>query len=459
MQKFFTKYATAAHLALVAVAPLVLLPVMSAERTATVVLWLSAFAMVWMLVQPSCLRGESASTSSRRVLRSIVRDPLFWFSLFAIGFAVIRMLNCGVGSAYNAETRMWSLKTAAIDFLPACVKDAGLLPCVTVASMAVVVQGCAHSLGRSARASFLLVASTIAGINALALYLSALGGSATAASWLNVSTLSPRYLGVAHGVWLLASVALLFEVAEQGWLKAELAVFVAIVGNASGLFLYSPLPEVVAFAAALLLLVIAAVPMLRGEIHGAAPLRCALMIVCGVLVPTIFSLLAPPDSPLAAKSADIVALKPFADDFLKVRDAVSAIGLKVWKSSPWLGTGLGSFSLDLRFTATEADWAVISPLQSASLNGWWQLLMERGVVGTVVLAGFVVLTALPFVRKGIATRCCFPWRPVHIVGFVSLLALVAVTFTGVSFFESEVLLAALPLLAISASAVPSKRID
>lgn len=459
MQKFFTKYAAAAHLALVSVAPLVLLPFIGSEQTATVILWLSAFAMVWAIVQPSCLRGESASTSSKRVLRSIATDPLFWFSLVALALAIFRTVNSGIGCGYDPVSRSWSLKGAEYSLLPGCVKGAGFLPCATVAALVVVMQGCAHSLGRAARASYLLVATLISGASALSLYLMALGGNATALSYLKVTTLSPHYLGIAYGVWLVGAVALLFEVIEQGWMKAELAVFVAIIGNASGLFLYSPLPEVAVFAVAVLLMLVAAVPMLWGEIHGAAPLRCALMVVCGILVPSIFAFMAPAESPLAEKCASLMALKPFPDDFLKVRDTLSAIGLKVWKSSPWLGTGLGTFSLDLRFNAVAADWTVISPMQTASLNGWWQLLMERGVIGCILLAGFVFLPLVPFVRKGIVTRCYFPWRPIHILGFVVMLALVAITFAGVSFFECEVLLAALPMIALSASAVPSKRME
>ena len=90
MQKAISKYGLAAHLALLAVAPLFLFPFCGAVWTARVLLWLSFLAFVWTLVEPSRRQGEMLHDARFRVFLSVFRDPLFWFSLFLSLVAFVR---------------------------------------------------------------------------------------------------------------------------------------------------------------------------------------------------------------------------------------------------------------------------------------------------------------------------------------------------------------------------------
>ena len=69
MQKLIAKYGTAAHLALLAAAPLFLFPFLPDEAIATVLLFLSLPAAVWTLMEPSVLDGEKLHTARERAVR------------------------------------------------------------------------------------------------------------------------------------------------------------------------------------------------------------------------------------------------------------------------------------------------------------------------------------------------------------------------------------------------------
>ena len=101
MQKLISKYGLAAHLALLAVAPLFLFPFLPGESVATVELWLSGFTLVWLLMEPSRRNEEMLHDARMRVAGDIARDPLFWALLGAVhGLSAIPaqwragVLNC-----------------------------------------------------------------------------------------------------------------------------------------------------------------------------------------------------------------------------------------------------------------------------------------------------------------------------------------------------------------------------
>ena len=101
MQKAIAKYGLAAHLALVAVAPLFLFPFFGDVVVAKVLLWLALPAACWVLLEPSVRRGEMPHDARRRVFRAIVRDPLFWTFLAVLVVTGLRALNTGVALEYD----------------------------------------------------------------------------------------------------------------------------------------------------------------------------------------------------------------------------------------------------------------------------------------------------------------------------------------------------------------------
>ena len=202
MQKAISKYGLAAHLALLAVAPLFLFPFCGAVWTARVLLWLSFLAFVWTLVEPSRRQGEMLHDARFRVFLSVFRDPLFWFSLFLSLVAFVRWLNGGVAMAYDAENSVWSLRAPAIPFLPGSVSESGYLPFAATLAVAVMMQGCRHALGKSARGAFLFMASFLAGTASIAAIVSAACGHAGALAASACANSDATFAGNAFGLHL-----------------------------------------------------------------------------------------------------------------------------------------------------------------------------------------------------------------------------------------------------------------
>jgi len=454
VQKIVSKYALAAHLALMAVAPLFLLPFLGRNATATVLLWFSAFGLVWLLMEPSRRRGEMPHNARTRVSRAVLHDPLFWFSLVLVVYTGVRAINGGVGLGYDAELMVWSLRTPAFDMLPGCVDGAGYFPFASVVAVSVIFQAARHALGRSARAAFLLggsVGSAIAAI-VLAFAISYQNDRVLALARCNVTFAS--YFGTVFGLQFLGGVAALFATVENGWMRVEPLAAFGLVGNAIGLVVFSPIATIAAFLVAFLALAVVSFALSRRRLEGSGSFRCALAILMALAAPVMYAMATTSFPEMGAKIADIRSVRPFHDGFFAMRESLSAIALKTWKANPWIGTGLESFPLDIRFMATEADWAVVSPSQLTALNGFWQLLTERGVIGALMIAVALGMLLWTYVSRLVESFSSVRFAPEHFVGPLALMALVALAFVDCSFLRPEVLLLAGSLLSCSCGAFP-----
>ena len=100
MQKLIAKYGLAAHLALLAVAPLFLFPFVGRATVSAVVLWLSLQALIWLLLAPSVLQGERLRHARQRVLTATFHDPLFWALVVIVCVAAVRAINSGIGITF-----------------------------------------------------------------------------------------------------------------------------------------------------------------------------------------------------------------------------------------------------------------------------------------------------------------------------------------------------------------------
>ena len=127
---------------------------------------------------------------------------------------------------------------------------------------------------------------------------------------------------------------------------------------------------------------------------------------------------------------------------------------------PWLGSGLASFPLDVRFFATNDDWLLLVSERAEAFNGYWHLIAERGIVGSALLALPLVLVLAHFfiamVRGIMAFR--LP-HPSALIGILALAAVVADAFFGVSFLRPETMSAVAFSLAVSTKSFPKERLD
>ena len=455
MQKLVSRYGTAAHLALLAVAPLFLYPFCASEWTATVLVWLSSLAALWVFVEPSRRNNEMLHDARTRVMSGVVRDPLFWILLVVVLLAAVRWVNGGIGLAYDAEKSVWYMRTAGAGFLPGCVDGHGKLQFAAALAFLVVVTGCRHALGKTARMSFLFTASSLAGLAAIVAAVAFQLGHAGAAKAAACAVTDPSYYGTAFGLHLLGGVAALVGAFECRWNKYMILFALAIGGNAAGLYFFSPSYVSAVFLAAALVLLLASCVYAAIVLGVAVPMKCLATVVIASLIPVLCAM------GLATDEFNAMRLSPFAGDgsffpagFAEMRETLCGIAAKVWRERPWLGSGLGSFPIDIRFVATEADWSVLKPSQTAVLHGWWHLVAERGIVGAMSFALVAGTMLFTFARRFAGSFGRTSFLPGCILGPVAAAVLATVAFADVSFLRPEVLVAAGAFFAVAANSFP-----
>ncbi len=456
MQKLVSKYGTAAHLALLAVAPLFLYPFCAAEWTATALIWLSPFAALWVVVEPSRRSNEMLHDARMRVISGVLRDPLFWILAVLTVMAAVRWANGGIGLAYDAEKDVWFMRAPGAMFLPGCVDGHGRLQFAAALALLVVVTGCRHALGKTARASFLFASSVLAGLAGIVAAVAFFAGHEGVVLAAKCAASNPSYYGVAFGMHLLGGIVALVGGFECRWNK-YLALFAfAIGGTSAGLYFFAPSYVVVVFLAAALVQLVSSCGCEAFKLGGTVPMKCVAAVIIASLIPVLCAM------GLATDELNGLRLAPFREGgsffdsaFLDMRETLSGIAAKVWRDRPWLGTGLGSFPLDIRFNATDADWSIIQPSQTAALQGWWHLVAERGIVGAVSLALVAGMMLFTYVRRLVCSIGRSAFLPGCILGPVAAAALATITFADVSFLRPEVMLAAGAFFALSANSFPS----
>ena len=471
MQKAISKYGLAAHLALLAVAPLFLFPFCDDLWTARTVIWLSLLALAWTVLEPSRRVDETLHDARFRVAASMARDPLFWFSLVLVLAAGIRWLNGGIGMSYDAEKAVWSLSGATFPFLPGCVDGSGYLPFASVVGVVVLMQAGRHALGKSARVCFLFVAALLAGIAAVVAGLACVFENPVALRYAACSTVDATYPGTAFGLCFMGSMVAIAGAFERKWNRAMPLLAIAVGGSAIGLYLFASDVVILAHAAAAVVVMACALAYAHRRMGGlVVPKSLAFLLVASVL-PILFVMGVVPEGIKAQKLAIFFGeegAQLFPDGVLALRSALSEVAEKVWKDKPWLGTGLGTFGFDIRFNAKEADWVVFASNQAGALNGWLQMLAERGITGvaffvapllfllwTYALRAFrAVADILSKSRHGFGALI---FHPACALGPIALLVVAACGFYDHSFWRSETMMLTSAMLAMAGSAFPAPK--
>lgn len=452
MQRIIAKYGLAAHLALAAAAPLFLFPFFGTLVVSKVVLWLALYAAVWTLMEPSIRSGEHLHDARKRVIKSIVHDPLFW-TLSAIALlAGLQWFNDGIQMAYDAENQVWSLASPFFPILPGSVSGQGDLAFALSVMLMVILAACRHALGKSARMVFLFVASLLSGLAAVVVVFAASQGHAESIAAMSCSSPARSYIGATFGVYLMAStVALVFGV-ERQWLRAVPAFLLAIGGSAVGLVAFAPAYVILVFLAAELVVVGYAFLFSLFVLKGGSEFKffCFFVLALGFCV--LLVQMAVVHRIFNQRLAAVMAQDLFPVGFEHTRAVLSDIAFRVWKEHLWIGTGLGSFPFDIRFYATAADWRAIPPGTLVVPNGGWQILAERGIVGAVQLAVPFVFLMFAYVRRLIVElRNRHVPHPACVVAPLAALAIAVISIVDCTLMRMDFMLALCAVFALSAN--------
>lgn len=460
VQKLIAKYGLAAHLALLAVAPLFLFPFFSSTAVSVVLFWLSALVLVWMAMAPSVLSGERLQTSRKRVVTAILHDPLFWVMVVAVALSAVRAVNGGVSLAYDFESSTWRISTPSFPILPGSVGDKGLFPFAAVLSAMILLQGCRHALGRSARFSFLLLSSALAGVAGVGLLMLVNRGAPEALHFAEFAAGNFSFIGFVFGIYLLLGVVSLFAVLENGWNSVLALSILAIGGNGAACFCFAPAYLAMPFFAAALVLFAYSVFCTSKVLQLSSKVKISIVSMAAVILGVLLVMSVLPGKLLAARLSPYQELVIFQDSFWTIRRAVSEMAFKSWISQLWTGTGLGSFPFDFRFNATEKDWVLLPLGVDMVPNGWWQMLAERGIVGLVFYLLPIGFLAFSYVRRLVDNiRDWSLPHPACLLAPVLLALLGASGFVDCSLIRPEALMICAAVLPISALTFPKKKVE
>ena len=385
--KIISKYGLAAHLGLLASFPVAFAPFLSQESLACVILWLSLFAAIWIFFDPSIRIGERSAEARARVLASVIRDPIFYFFILAVGFALVRWINSGIALWYDAEQSKWLVKEAAAPVLPASAGNSGFLPMAVSIGLGVFVVGVRNALGLLARVFCGMTAVTIVGVGGLVVSTCVcLNVCPELVQYVKSNFAQVPFIGLPYGFFLLMSIVFGMDAESRKWPYARLPYVIAVAGSASALFFFAPPLAVVAhLLVVILFFVFASVYSARvGSMGGFA--RSMVFTLLGLAVPALLVMaVASPE----LQQMKLDGLNPelaFPVEYSSLTETLARISKSMWLERPWCGVGVGAFGVNLPFFAVKADWTVLPPHVSNAVSGFWTLLAERGIAGCALLS-------------------------------------------------------------------------
>lgn len=393
-----------------------------------------------------------------RVATAVVMDPVLWVSLAVVVMAGIRWANGGIAMAYDSEAATWYMKDPPLAFFPGSAEGAGRLPFAAAVALAVVLQGCRHALGKSARVFFLVASSFLAGTAAIAAIVLGAAGHAGAKGFTECGLACASYPGMAFGLHFVGGLAGLAGAFERKWNRYALLFSFAVGGCAAGLYFFAPTFTIVVFAAAGALVFVYSAVYVAFEVGSVDACKCMVAVLIALSVPVLCAMGMGTDGVNEARLSFISdGGSVFPQSYRPLGDLLSSIAAKAWKVHPWTGTGIGTFSMDVRFNAAPADWSLLPYGLVTALNGWWYVLAERGIIGVLVFALVGALLLFTFVWRLVASFGLRFYHPACLLGLVALAAAGTDSFFGASFLRPEATVAVAAFLATAASAFPAAR--
>ncbi len=391
-----------------------------------------------------------------RVRKAIVRDPLFWFFLLLCVFTGLRALNGDVACVWDESLKRNVLSGQACSLWPAHAAGTGRLQFAAVVAAAIAVEGCRLALGKAARISFAASAGVMAGISAI-VHISALRcGNAGVLAMASGGEAS--WCGNAYGLFFLASIVATAGLFECKWNKALLLFSFAIGATGTALYLFSTPFERFAYLSLGAVAFVGCLAYLRFTRAPVDVLKCFVTVAIALIIPlTVFSFFCDPEI-VRSHTAVFAEISSFPanvlpPEFMARRAELSSASLACWRSSMWLGTGIGAFPDAVAVSGR----SIAGGVPGCPLNGWWQLLAERGIIGLLAVAIPFALMLFTLVRRMIGAIGRHVFLPLAVLGVAAPVAVAMDAFFACSLLRAETLIAAPAFFALAASSFPEKR--
>jgi hypothetical protein len=391
VQVFISKYALAAHLSILTVAPLVLLAYFTPVVQGEVMLWLSFITFIWAICNPSRRKGELLHTARKRVFSLILQDPLFWGCIFLVCFSLVRWLNASIELEYNLEETKWMLSKAVVPYFPSARKDVGFFEFASSIAFGIIVLSVKYCLGKRARSFYLVFTAFVASLLALSFFLGYVCDVEKFIEMAKCSRAVSSNVGVAFFLYAIAALFAIPGCIEVQWGRNIFFLMLSIATLLISAFIYSSAFEILTYSIAFLvgLLILSGSSVFYYSVVASFKFSISAVSSLALVVIVVLSVL--PSHVMAQKVPYLFGQGMIPENVTAERNILSDISLRIWSNAKWLGGGLGSYPLELKFAATVSDFQTISLTQACPLNGYWQLICENGLVGVFVYAVILIL--------------------------------------------------------------------
>ncbi|MBO5905170.1 MAG: hypothetical protein J6Q84_01985 [Kiritimatiellae bacterium] len=453
MQKFFSKYALAAHLALLAVAPLFLFPYFDSSVTAEVLLWMSLLTVLWLVLEPSKRVGEYLRQAQGRVLRSCVLDPLFGLFVLFFVIALIRCFNDGVQLVYDflGDEWKWFITPSRVSWLPGSAGNAGSIELSTYIAVMVSVMACRHALGKSARIMFVFLSSLFAAIAAITAIWVLKGDAKLVADTTNY--IPSSFSGSAFGVFSLSSIVSLAGMFERRWNKSLLLFAFAIGGAFSGLWYFGSSPIIGIYSVVGVLLILSSAINVAITNGLSAFFKFFVALIIASIIPIMVLRFLMPIEILDQKLA-FLTFDFFDPQYYASRSEYVEIAKNVWQDGfMWQGGGLGCLPLYIQNCMAEKFWVKDIPC------GWWQLIAERGFIGLAMYILPICFMLFTFALRLVKIRTLRAFWPMVILGLTVLLTVCVEGLFNAALLSPEVLVSTVAFLAVGVSSFSRRKVE
>jgi hypothetical protein len=397
IQRFFSKYGLAVHLALLAALPLALTPFLTAATTlASVILWLSAFGAVWFFTQPDLRRGEHISTSRVRLRRELLVDPVCWFMVMALLYALLGWLNTGIALEYSVADVKWFVKEPSWQGMPASADGAGELPFAVALAVAIVVLGVRDGLGAHGRIMFGVVGGMVAGLGGLAAAACVCAGDMSlVAAVSDMGFAAAPFWASFFGVWLVVGLSCVAAAETSKWTHSRVPHILGIAGNVAALMYFAPPLVAVAWGGlAFVVLFFCSLYIVKTATMGAM-VRYLVLAVFAIFIPVCMTMVFMDADFFGRRGALLDVALAFFGEYENQSEVLARLARGMWQERPWLGVGADAFQFHAPFLAAQEDWASLPEKPLYAFNGYWTLLAERGIVGCLLFAvGFSLLAVI-----------------------------------------------------------------
>ena len=430
--------------------------------------WVSLAAWIWILFEPSVRSGETVSRARSRMIGAMFRDPFAWFLLLASSMALVRWLNSGIKLFYDAEKTVWTVSEPAISAMPASSGDSALIPLATVVVASTVIIGIRHALGKNARVWFGVMTGAFSAVGGLAAVICAALGMEPFKSGALVSFGAASFAGSAFAMILPLAIACGVEAEERGMTKTRLFFAFAVAGNAVAAFVFLPLLLALAYLSLSAVVSVVALVLCKRRTSAAACARAASMLAFGIVGAASAVMVPSYKDIVEEKLSALNVEKAFPAALHDRNEVLDRVAMAVWKDNQWGGVGAGAFALQSPFYVGQEDWQVLPPRLENPSNGYFTILVERGIVGALFWAVGLGFLLGSWVMRLVAS---VKWHSSREEGKAWFFCVPAVVWVGVAvlagllgdmYFSSGIPLTSLPVcgaaaLSLSASSFPKAK--